>query len=259
MCTLACSCPPWGFDQLFGFINYYGLRIFFCGFYFGCVLAKNIFCSVFLVNAIFLGRLAGWQVLHHFWIECLKIFTNFWLADLVVITPFLNLMVEIFHFWVYFLQGEIVRWQISHVGWYCTIAGPSQRCRELSAIQFLSLIAPSSSFPHSVLNLLPAHYFLFKHTSPSWSFHIKKKPSQIPIPTPSEALQRTFQINCSLLQCRKTSLSSQLSLESQLSPSFIKVFIFQDGKAALPQTRVSYSGSKQYHSSMDRWNCCNNL
>ena len=86
-----------------------------------------------------------------------------------------------------------------------------------------------------------------------------KKPSQTPIPTPSEALQRTFQINCSLLQCRKTSLSSQLSLESQLSPSFIKVFIFQDGKAALPQTRVSYSGSKQYHSSMDRWNCCNNL
>ena len=86
-----------------------------------------------------------------------------------------------------------------------------------------------------------------------------KKPSQIPIPTPSEALQRTFQINCSLLQCRKTSLSSQLSLLSQLSPSFIKVFIFQDGKAALPQTRVSYSGSKQYHSSMDRWSCCNNL
>ena len=63
-------------------------------------------------------------------------------------------------------------WQISRVGWYCTIAGPSQRCRELSAIQFLSLIVPSSSFPHSVLNLLPAHYFLFKHTSPSWSFHL---------------------------------------------------------------------------------------
>ena len=235
MCTLACSCPPWGFDQLFGFINYYGLRIFFCVFYFGCVLAKNIFCSVFLVNAIFLGRLAGWQVLHHFWIYCLKSFTNFWLADLVVTTPFLNWMVEIFHFCVYFLQGEIVRWQISHVGWYCTIAGPSQRCRELSAIQFLSLIVPSSSFPHSVLNLLPAHYFLFKHTSPSWSFHIKKN-----LPKPQYQLP--------LRLCRELSKSIVLSFSAgklhfhrnfHFYPNFhlhlLKFSFFRTGKLHFPK------------------------
>ena len=133
MCTLACPCSPWGFAQLFGFFNYYGLRIFSCVFYLGCVLGKNIFCSLFLVNAVFLGRLAGWQVLHHFWIECLKIFTNFWLADLVVITPFLNLMVEIFHFWVYFLQEEIVRvmYQIDKYHVWVGTAPLSDRLRDV--------------------------------------------------------------------------------------------------------------------------------
>ena len=259
MCTLACSCPPWGFDQLFGFINYYGLRIFFCVFYFGCVLAKNIFCSLFLVNAVFLGPLAGWQVLHHFWIECLKIFTNFWLADLVVITPFLNLMVEIFHFWVYFLQSEIVRVINITCGLvlhHCrTVSEMSRTFRNSISLADSSFLQFSSFRPQSTSSSL----FSFQTHLTIMVVSPLKKPSQTPIPTPSEALQRTFQINCSLLQCRKTSLSSQLSLLSQLSPSFIKVFIFQDGKAALPQTRVSYSGSKQYHSSMDRWNCCNNL
>ena len=175
--------------------------------YFGLFLSTMRVCSIFWVLPllrvpnILMCALFGWcfgqkHILLSFPCEC-GIFGAFgWLAGTA---PFLDWMFEKFHqFLVGWLgcnytiseldgrdfsllgvlftgrnsAGDVPNWQISRVGWYCTIAGPSQRCRELSAIQFLSLIAPSSSFPHSVLNLLPAHYFLFRHTSPSWSFHI---------------------------------------------------------------------------------------